>query len=164
MATSWLVRMGTQAIVGLNPLQHKYANNRFSSGFNADVVLECIAKTALNPAITLPLLLLSYFTRHQVVLRRLKFLFYCGLARWLNGVLNAGVLDNWESSHYEWEKEIAIVTGGSDGIGKQIALLLAEKNITVAILDIQPLTFKARMSSFNQLTAHLIPSNSPFFT
>lgn len=111
--------------------------------FNADVVLKYIRKTALNPALTLPLLLLSYFTSHKVALQSLKYLVYCGLARWLNGVLNAGVLDNWKNSHYEWEKEIAVITGGSDGIGKCIALLLAEKNITVVILDIQPLTFEA---------------------
>lgn len=84
--------------------------------------------------------------------------------RWLNGFLNAGVLDNWESSHYVWEKEIAVVTGGSDGIGKHIALLLAEKHITVAVLDIQPLTFQARMSSFNQFTACWLSSDSPFST
>lgn len=73
------------------------------------------------------------------------------------------MLDNWESSHYEWEKEIAVITGGSDGIGKHVSLLLAEKHVTVAILDIQPLTFKARMSSFNQLTAYQLPTDSPFF-
>ncbi|MCJ1466128.1 hypothetical protein MMC07_004747 [Pseudocyphellaria aurata] len=112
-------------------------------GFTADVVLKYIDKLALNPALTLPLLLLSYFTSHEVVVQWLKLLFFCGLARWLNGVLNAGVLDNWKSSHYEWAKEIAVITGGSDGIGKHIALRLAENNVTVAILDIQPLTFKA---------------------
>lgn len=147
MAWSWLARKGKSRTSS----QRQYANP--FSGFTADVILEYINRTALNPALTLPLLLLSYFTSHEVVLQRLKFLFYCGIARWLNGVLNARVLDNWKSSSYEWEKEIAVVTGGSDGIGKHIALLLAEKHIAVAILDIQPLTFKARMSSFNQITA-----------
>ena len=67
------------------------------------------------------------------------------------------MLDNWESSRYEWEKEIAVITGGSEGIGKHIALLLAEKSITVVVLDIQPLTFNARMSSHSQLIAYQLP-------
>ena len=43
-----------------------------------------------------------------------------------------------------WDKEVAVVTGGSDGIGKNIALLLAEKGVKVVSLDIRPPTYESR--------------------
>lgn len=79
---------------------------------------------------------------HDTAIRRLKLLIYLGLARWLNGILNRGVLDNWQSDKYDWKKEIVVVTGGSDGIGKKVVMLLAERGIKVVVLDVQPLTFE----------------------
>lgn len=121
-------------------------------GFTADVVGSVTKKTALNPAITLPLLLFARYTYkgqflargHETALRRLKLLLYLGLARWFNGILNRGVLDNWQSDNYDWSKEIVVVTGGSDGIGKKTVMLFAEKGIKVVVLDVQPLTFDRR--------------------
>ena len=42
---------------------------------------------------------------------------------------------------------MAVVTGGSDGIGKLVVQLLAEKGLKVAVLDVQPLKFEARKSA-----------------
>lgn len=50
--------------------------------------------------------------------------------------------NNWTNDVYDWSKELVVVTGGSDGIGKAIVLLLAERDIRVAVLDIQPLTYE----------------------
>jgi len=50
-------------------------------------------------------------------------------------------LNNAVKAKYDWEREVAVVTGGSDGIGKEIVLLLAEKGVKVAVLDVQPLTY-----------------------
>lgn len=36
---------------------------------------------------------------------------------------------------------MVVVTGGSDGIGKIVVKLLAEKGIKVAVLDVQDLTY-----------------------
>ncbi|KAI4142296.1 MAG: hypothetical protein L6R39_004992 [Caloplaca ligustica] len=110
-------------------------------GFTADVLLRLIRNTAFNPSLTLPIYLLSQYTRrghefaleHDVAVNRLKLLVYTGIVRWINNFLSSGAVNNWTSSEYDWEKEVVVVTGGSDGIGKLGA--------TVAILDIQPLTF-----------------------
>lgn len=83
-------------------------------------------KTILNPALTLPLLLLARYTDrgrgialdHQLALSRLKLLLYLGAARWANSVLNRGALDNWQGAKFDWDKEIIVVTGGSDGFGQ----------------------------------------------
>lgn len=71
---------------------------------------------------------------------------YIGIARVINGFLSRGAQNNWQSSKYEWEKEIAVITGGSDGIGKNIAFLLAERGVKIASLDKQPPTFESRES------------------
>ncbi|KAL8697779.1 MAG: hypothetical protein Q9201_006938 [Fulgogasparrea decipioides] len=119
-------------------------------GFTADVLLRLFKNTALNPTLTLALYLLSQFTRqgrqlavgHETALNRLRILVYLGITRWINNFLSAAAVDNWTASHYQWDKEIVVVTGGSDGIGKLLALLLAETGAKVAVIDIQPLTFE----------------------
>ncbi|KAL8891810.1 MAG: hypothetical protein Q9215_001246 [Flavoplaca cf. flavocitrina] len=130
-------------------------------GLTANVLLCLFNNTALNPAFTLPIYLLSYYTKrgrrltvgHELALSGLKVLVYLGIFRWLNSLLSTAALNNWNRSKYEWNKEIVVVTGGSDGIGKLLALLLEERGAKVAILDIQPLTFRPR-------TVH-DPSHSP---
>ena len=125
-------------------------NDNMPPGFTADVVGHAAAKTVLNPALTIPLLLFALYTQrgqylargHDTAIRRLKQIIYLGLARWLNGVLNRGVLDNWQGDKYDWTKEVVVVTGGSDGIGKQTVMLFAERGIKVVVLDVQPLTFE----------------------
>lgn len=124
------------------------------TGFTIDVVARIIRNTVLNPALTLPLFLLAHYTgkgrqlsvNHKIALQRLKYLLYIGIARLFNAFLSRGVQNNWTSSKYDWNREVAVVTGGSDGIGKNIALLLAEKGVKVASLDIQPPTYEPRMT------------------
>jgi len=120
-------------------------------GFTSDVLLKIIGKTALNPFLVLPFLLLARFTKkgedlsilHPLAFSRVKTLFYFGLARWLSNWYSRGVLNNWVDDKYDWDKEIVVVTGGAGGIGGHIVQFLAEKNIKVVVLDIQPLTYTA---------------------
>ena len=119
-------------------------------GFTADVVFKLIDRTALNPALLLPLVLISRYTKrgenlsilHPTATRRIKTLFYLGLARWLNNLYSRAVLNNWRSDKYDWSKEIVVITGGSSGIGSHIAQLLAERKIKVVVLDVQALSFE----------------------
>jgi all-trans-retinol dehydrogenase (NAD+) len=124
-------------------------------GFTSDTVGPIIKRTFLNPAVTLPLILLARYTKkgedlsilHETAFSRIKLLFYFGLARWVNNYLSTGVLNNWTQDEYNWDKEIVIVTGGAGGIGGSVVKLLAEKNITVVVLDVIPMTFEARKLS-----------------
>ncbi|KAL8999791.1 MAG: hypothetical protein Q9169_001464 [Polycauliona sp. 2 TL-2023] len=127
-------------------------------GFTASVLLRLFNNTALNPSLTLPIYLLSQYTQpgrkftigHELALSRLKVLVYLGLLRWFNSLLSASALNNRSKAEYQWDKEIVVITGGSDGIGKLLALLLQERGAKIAVLDVQPLTFEP-------------PSNVSFF-
>ena len=80
-----------------------------------------VQKTVLNPALTLPLLLLARYTSqgqgyaldNPTAISRLRLLLYLGLARWANGFLNQGALNNWTSDTYDWDKEFVLITGKS---------------------------------------------------
>lgn len=128
-------------------------------GFTADVLARWVGRTVLNPALLLPIILAARYTKkgedmsilHHKAYSRIKTLFYIGLLRWINNWHSRRAANNFVSDTYHWRREIAIVTGGSGGIGGHIAQLLAEKGLTVVVLDIQPLTYSA-------------PSNIHFYT
>lgn len=74
-------------------------------------------------------------------LKILKWLFALGLINEINAFLTRWALNNWRSqtaSTWDWSKEVAVITGGSDGIGKSVVQRLLAKGIKVAILDVQP--------------------------
>jgi all-trans-retinol dehydrogenase (NAD+) len=66
----------------------------------------------------------------------------------ISNFLDQGVYNNWKSDTYDWRKEIVVVTGGSDGIGARIVKLLAERGITVAVLDIQGLKYDGKLGPY----------------
>lgn len=115
-----------------------------------DTLGRLIKLTALNPAITLPLILLARYTaqgsalasQHSTAFKHLKTLVGLGLLNSVSSWLSDRVVNNWSSDTYVWSREVVVVTGGSDGIGKIVVHLLAEKGIKVAVLDVQPLTYE----------------------
>jgi NADPH:quinone reductase-like Zn-dependent oxidoreductase len=60
--------------------------------------------------------------------------------------LDNAVTNNWSQDTYVWSREVVVVTGGSDGIGKVVVHLLAEKGIKVAVLDVQELTYEGMIT------------------
>lgn len=71
-----------------------------------------------------------------------------GLGAWAlleaNGVLNSWAENRWawssDKSDWDWPKEVAVVTGGSAGIGACAVKKLVAHGIRVAVLDIGPLS------------------------
>ncbi|KAI9038615.1 NAD(P)-binding protein [Aspergillus affinis] len=57
--------------------------------------------------------------------------------RWANSYLSKwGLNNNVKDNTWDWSREIVVVTGGSGGIGAKIVSSLANRNITVIILDV----------------------------
>ncbi|KGQ00755.1 hypothetical protein PAAG_12566 [Paracoccidioides lutzii Pb01] len=112
-------------------------------------MIAVLEKNYSAPALTLPSYLLSqYITKVQVfsshrpqAFKILKYLVAIGVIRSLNGLINLYSLNHGTSDTYNWNQEIAIVTSGSDGIGRRVAILLAARGVKVAVLDIQPLKY-----------------------
>lgn len=112
----------------------------------------------LNPAVTGALLLLlagkgPEAVREQlhevlgrvpvdesVIKAAVQVLFGVGLARNVNAKLSELAQNNWRwgpAPGWNWPQEVAIVTGGSSGIGLGIVERFAAKGIKVAVLDVQ---------------------------
>ncbi|PLB47069.1 NAD(P)-binding protein [Aspergillus steynii IBT 23096] len=115
-------------------------------GFTADVTGKFIQRTLLSPWKTLPLILLAHYTAkgkeiarsHPQALQVIRVLASLAVLRRVNAWINRRVLNNGTSDRYYWNREVVVLTGGSNGIGKQIAILLGHRGIKVAIFDINP--------------------------
>lgn len=114
-----------------------------------DTLGRLLKLTALNPLITLPLFLAGKYTfdgglfaaNHATAWKHLKTLLVLGLADKVSAWLDNAVSNNWSNDTYVWSQEVVVVTGGSDGIGKIVVQLLAERGVKVAVLDVQELTY-----------------------
>lgn len=65
-----------------------------------------------------------------------------GSIRIVNKMLNGMATSNWRLSpapDWQWQHEVAVITGGCGGIGQEMARGLAEKGVRVAVLDVQVL-------------------------
>ena len=71
----------------------------------------------------------------------LSWLFAAGVVRTVNSWLNAWALNHWQlrndGHRWQWRQEIAVVTGGSGGIGALVVAKLAGHGVRVVILDVQ---------------------------
>lgn len=121
-------------------------------GWTLDTTTRLLKATAFNPLITLPLILAAKYTsrgaqvasQNATLHRTLRSLVALGVLGAISGWLDDKVVNNWKGDEWDWEKEVVVVTGGSDGIGKHIVFLLAERGIRVAVLDVQPLTYEGK--------------------
>lgn len=77
------------------------------------------------------------------VVKALKVLLAVGVAGSVNGKLNQLALNAWriksEKKKWNWNQEIAVVTGGCSGIGELVVKRLINRGLKVAVLDIQQL-------------------------
>jgi len=79
---------------------------------------------------------------HQRLIASLKVLLALGLTGQVNALLSAWARNNWqvgEKAAWKWDEEVAVVTGGSNGMGALVVKGLAAKGLKVAVFDIQTL-------------------------
>ncbi|KAH7135712.1 hypothetical protein B0J11DRAFT_167651 [Dendryphion nanum] len=75
------------------------------------------------------------------------------LVHQVNALLNRWAENRWmwkyDGSSWVWEDEIAVVTGGSGGIGAAVVEKLLSYGITVAVLDVEPLSDELQNNATN---------------
>lgn len=73
-----------------------------------------------------------------------KWILAVVLVRDINAALNRWADNRWlwtdTSTTWNWLEEVAVVTGGSRGIGAAVVRALVTRGIKVAVLDVDPLT------------------------
>jgi all-trans-retinol dehydrogenase (NAD+) len=109
------------------------------------LVAACIVLHVAQPSV-LELVDNLHFANAQTA----SFVLYVkwGLALWAvsdcNAALNRWAENRWvwnpDTSDRRWKNEVAVVTGGSNGIGACVARELATYGIKVAVLDVVPLS------------------------
>jgi tRNA A37 threonylcarbamoyladenosine dehydratase len=75
----------------------------------------------------------------KILLSRLTFVASISGILAANRILNHLARNNWllaKKADWDWPNEVAVVTGGSGGIGTKIVNGLAERGIKVAVIDI----------------------------
>ncbi|KAG5659842.1 hypothetical protein HG530_010853 [Fusarium avenaceum] len=82
-------------------------------------------------------------TLDLVVVRKIAIAWFAlGVIRTINRFLNTMAHNSWRmrpAGDWDWKNEIAVVTGGSSGIGLSITQKLTAMGISVAVLDVQDL-------------------------
>jgi all-trans-retinol dehydrogenase (NAD+) len=83
-------------------------------------------------------------TQAVTVLQSLKWSFTLWAIHEFNTVLNRWAENKWQwkddTSDWNWESEIAVVTGGSQGIGACVVKRLVSFGVRCAVLDVAPLS------------------------
>lgn len=82
--------------------------------------------------------------QYTLLTRIVKWILLLCLVYEINSILNTWAENRWvfttDNSSWHWTKELAVVTGGSNGIGAAVVKELVKHGVKVAVLDIQPLS------------------------
>ncbi|EEA25947.1 hypothetical protein TMatcc_005802 [Talaromyces marneffei ATCC 18224] len=115
-------------------------------GFTADFVTSILGNTVFSPVKTLLAVLLFQYApsnapylpqRRDGALNWLRIALALGLVSRVNSWLGRRVINRGTGDRYDWPREIIVVTGGSNGFGKEQVLMLAERaKSKIAILDV----------------------------
>jgi all-trans-retinol dehydrogenase (NAD+) len=72
------------------------------------------------------------------ILQGPRILTFLAVLLCVNAWLNTKTLNNGVSDWFDWNRQVVVLPGSSNGIGRQMAHLLSDRGIKVAILDIHP--------------------------
>lgn len=104
-----------------------------------DVVRELLSVASSK----LPEQLAPYFPPELATLGYgLKLVFIFSVIRQVNSILNTMAHNSWrlrKAKGWDWPTEVAVVTGGSSGIGQSMVEKLVALGVRVAVLDVQEL-------------------------
>ncbi|KAF9569259.1 NAD(P)-binding protein [Agrocybe pediades] len=111
-----------------------------------DLVMQVLANTAFSPFFVffIPIFYIFQGAKMDDRLVVLSFLYYVAISvfwflKWYSKLYrNQGSL-LMRPKPMEWSEEIVIVTGGASGIGELLANTLAVRNVTVVVLDVNPI-------------------------
>ncbi|EKG15760.1 Short-chain dehydrogenase/reductase SDR [Macrophomina phaseolina MS6] len=119
-----------------------FALTRISQAYLAHSFAHGPASRALHSALSWILALLSALSCLLLVNRKLSALAH---NKWLwDPKTDPFMRFAGEAKKWNWPQEVAVITGGSDGIGSYVAEGLASHGVRVAVLDIQPPTERIR--------------------
>jgi all-trans-retinol dehydrogenase (NAD+) len=116
------------------------------------VVAAAYVALLVGPTSRSPKLLALSDGQSVTLLQILRWMWGLLLVWEVNNVLNEWAENNWvfwsDESTYDWKNEVAVVTGGSGGIGAAVVKKLISHGLRVAVLDVEPLSavFQERVS------------------
>lgn len=126
--------------------EQSYEASPIFDSLDVDIVVKVLAHTAFSPFFTFFIPVFYYFQGARwpdpiIVITSL----YCAGAsafwfvKWYSRLFrNQGNL-LFGPPRFDWGEQIVVVTGGSSGIGELIANTLAVRNVTVVVLDVNPI-------------------------
>lgn len=120
-------------------------------GFYIDPIVKWLRQTLFHPLMSLACVFLVHRANLRAAVpyqRPVQLIAGTSILLWLNDWLSTKSQNNWViDDSWDWKNELAVVTGGSGGIGGGVVQRLAAMGARVVVLDIIPLTYEPGISS-----------------
>lgn len=132
--------------------------SQFISVYEAGVVsvlLLSFGSLAVSP---IPFWLPISETQHAVARTALKWLSAFSVGWIVNAAASRWAENKWllrrDPVAWDWPNEVAVVTGGSNGLGARLVNKLVAHGLKVAVLDVQPLSSEIKCGRSSTTEAH----------
>ncbi|KLO16361.1 retinal short-chain dehydrogenase/reductase [Schizopora paradoxa] len=118
----------------------------FDGGVDVDIIVKVFSQTLFSPYFVF---LVPVFYRFQGYMFDSPVFIYSAIyffvvfffwgSKWISSKYRNGGSLLSSPSRLDWGEQIVVVTGGASGIGELIANTLAVRNVTVVVLDVNPI-------------------------